>query len=660
MSETHLSLFEVLQSLFPQTVADDEPYSQWPGHEELPREHDGGSALARELRYHYAMPPLSPFDLFAICGHLLEISGAYHHVVPALPENAPGRPVRRVLHLTREELEQCQLLAETWREDIWKPGEEVDEESFEKRFAERRNELWPLVAMWDELFGKYGGARAFASLPETVDPPGWWKLALKLFVIADEAARHVGYATLQESAVGLPWFEGPITSDLKERLNVGAGFRGSDEADQELEVESWLHTLSFARPDIVCVLPKARTTAVGCTMRSLSHHLALLPARGIARANWVPQIVQHAGVREWEFNILLVPFPFSMRDHNFRGRLRQAPTGSRWGFFEVEQTWLDPGDNGRRDIAGELVSFVTALVEDAMGPRHRAPSIDAIAFPELALSYGVFRAFRERLRKHLPGLELIIAGLSDNDTGRRGNFVGVSLGYGPGLETIREKHHRWHLNEQQIKSYKLQGVLNHTLDWWEDIDLLSRRVDFTVVRRNSVLAAMICEDLARVDPCQELLRAVGPNIVVALLMDAPQLPSRWPARYATILSEDPGSSVLTLTSRALMTWQHHNVAGFTSRGDDDRIIGLWRDADVGGPVPIICPNDAHGVWLRLWGKPVRDMSLDGREDATSIAWLFASQSPLRVPDASMRFGALLGEEDVALRNKAGNAFKAFC
>jgi hypothetical protein len=48
------------------------------------------------------------------------------------------------------------------------------------------------------------------------------------------------------------------------------------------------------------------------------------------------------------------------------------------------------------------------------------------------------------------------------------------------------------------------------------------------------------------------MNAIGPNLVIALLMDGPQLENRWPARYATVLAEDPGSAVLTVTSLGMV------------------------------------------------------------------------------------------------------------
>ena len=43
------------------------------------------------------------------------------------------------------------------------------------------------------------------------------------------------------------------------------------------------------------------------------------------------------------------------------------------------------------------------------------------------------------------------------------------------------------------------------------------------------------------------MHAIGPNLVFTLLMNGPQLKTRWPARYAKILADDPGSSVLSIT-----------------------------------------------------------------------------------------------------------------
>ncbi|MDQ1835363.1 hypothetical protein [Massilia scottii] len=121
------------------------------------------------------------------------------------------------------------------------------------------------------------------------------------------------------------------------------------------------------------------------------------------------------------------------------------------------------------------------------------------------------------------------------------------------------------------------------------------------------LATLIREDLARTDPAMAVIKAVGPNLVVALLMDGPQLAARWPGRYATVLAEDPGSAVLSFTCAALVdrsNWLEAKPA---------RSIGLWRDAG-GTTQEIGLPPGSLGVLLTLQSARKHQNTLDNRSD----------------------------------------------
>src|SRR5439155_18089342 len=65
-------------------------------------------------------------------------------------------------------------------------------------------------------------------------------------------------------------------------------------------------------PDEVCVQPKTRTPQAGCTIRSFSHHLALLPPAGVVQTTWSVAL----GVEGEEepaprsLKLLVVPFPY--------------------------------------------------------------------------------------------------------------------------------------------------------------------------------------------------------------------------------------------------------------------------------------------------------------------------------------------------------------
>ena len=86
-----------------------------------------------------------------------------------------------------------------------------------------------------------------------------------------------------------------------------------------------------------------------------------------------------------------------------------------------------------------------------------------------------------------------------------------------------------------VRQYHLCGALDPAKLWWESIDLPVRTAQVVDVGGGATIAPLICEDLARLDEVADVLRRVGPSLVIALLLDGPQLPQRWPARYATCL-----------------------------------------------------------------------------------------------------------------------------
>lgn len=116
-------------------------------------------------------------------------------------------------------------------------------------------------------------------------------------------------------------------------------------------------------------------------------------------------------------------------------------------------------------------------------------------------------------------------------------------------------------------------------------------------------------DLGRQDPVTEVIRAVGPNLVVALLMDGPQLRERWGARYASVLAEDPGSSVLVLTSRGAARLSQPREQR-TARG---AVVASWRDV-TGGVTEIELPDDGDAILLNLVCRGREEWSADGRSD----------------------------------------------
>ncbi len=95
-------------------------------------------------------------------------------------------------------------------------------------------------------------------------------------------------------------------------------------------------------------------------------------------------------------------------------------------------------------------------------------------------------------------------------------------------------------------------------------------------------------------------------------MDGPQLSNRWPARYAAVLAEDPGTSVLTLTSLG-MAERSRPILGSGVRAPVSRVIALWRDA-IEGEIQIALDADHNACVLNLEYQMKTEYCADGRSD----------------------------------------------
>ncbi len=81
---------------------------------------------------------------------------------------------------------------------------------------------------------------------------------------------------------------------------------------------------------------------------------------------------------------------------------------------------------------------------------------------------------------------------------------------------------------------------------------------------------------------------MGPNFVVCLLLDGPQLSNRWPGKYAAVLADDPGSSVLSLTALG-MTLRATGLGHPPSRE-----VALWSEPGQGSET-LILDDGAAGI-----------------------------------------------------------------
>lgn len=589
------TLRDALRSLFPRGYLDHKGY-------QTRLELTDTKRLPPKLHKAFENPPYLAVDLFAIAGFLLLKSGGYHHVSPEVG----GAASPRMITVTAAQRDAWKAAGRQWREAT---GGVVPPPPPE------------LIAAWDELKEWFRNDLFREKLP-SAKPRPWWPACVALLAIADEAAANVGFEASASNAQA-------FTADVQMRKEIAANRK--------------VYTLSSADPDHICVLPKSRTPKVGCTLRSLSHHLALLPSRGLARAYWspAPQISgESATVANAPFNLVIIPSPFKVRAEAFRGT---PATDATWGWFHIKSHWC-PASGAKkgkafRDGFEPFLKFVTDVLDEAA---RDVGTVHGLVFPEAALSYEVFQKLCLELQQR-PGLELLVAGLFDarDPTGgyREGNFAAMARldedakGKKKFDIATREKHHRWRIEKSQIDAYALGSALDANSGWWEKIDILSRSLDVFVLRGGATVTTLICEDLARNDPCQELVRGVGPNLLIALLMDGPQLKDRWPARYATVLAEDPGSSVLSVTSKGLIA-----RSNATKRFPASDKIALWRD-DSGRTEELSLPDGAHGLCLTLQPGAVSERSLDGRLNSNAQSWRLTGIVPVTAtPDVDILAG----------------------
>jgi hypothetical protein len=349
-------------------------------------------------------------------------------------------------------------------------------------------------------------------------------------------------------------------------------------------------------PSRATVLPKLHNPLDGMTLRSLTHNLALWD-RPEVKAVWsqlaVPSI--DAGVKA-----LLFPWPLVMEPsalHEVPAQ-REAQMPKQFGLFTYDMS-AKPIDIARVKM---LLKRAERLVD----------RIDALIFPELSLTDRDF----ERVLAVANG-RLIIAGVGTPAPagGLGGNDVAIAVASDDGGRFRQSKHHRWRLDRGQLDRYGVGAAFGDRDSWWEAIRLAPRQCAFFTVNNWLTFCALICEDLARQDPVAELVRCVGPNLVVALLMDGPQIPDRWSARYATVLAEDPRSSVLTLTSAGLLDLARAQYGG------GPRSIGLWKDALSSSARQIVLEAGAEAIVLRMTSRMKKEWTADGRHDDGTTGYL---------------------------------------
>nr|WP_141662005.1 hypothetical protein [Burkholderia ambifaria] len=510
----------------------------------------------------------------------------------------------------------------------------------------------------DEVIGAAREWKATGVCPKVVE--GWWaalitvhgnspinqldltqvpfspavSLLMRLLATADEASAGVGWIARPGDPAG--------PSAIVDRAAVSFLDRvGAFPANTAAVLKHVPQSLcEMVPPYRATVLPKSLTPSVGCTVRSMSHHLALLPPSTVVESQW---ILPDNGPTDDLMRLLVIPYPFRVDDESFipAGPIRHLGHDARMQpYFALKPTWLEHPQTVTAEMLRD--DLICPLIAGAVR-KFGAKAIDGVLFPECALTAALAEDLLDLLKQRpIDGLKFLITGTlvagipGDSGTdGAPGSNLAKTILFAPDAtqaedrvlwDDAHSKHHRWALDGAQIKRYGLTGITaTDRVKVWEHIGVAPRKLPFLALRDDLCMTVLICEDLARADPAMPVIRSVGPNLVVALLMDGPQLASRWPGRYATVLAEDPGSSVLSITSAGMV-----DLSNLSER-TPARAVGLWRH-EGGYNTELYLPQGHHGLVLTVRANGDEQFSLDHRSDGKATKrWSLETLTPLAAP-----------------------------
>lgn len=578
-----------------------------------------GSRVVMKVEKWFEWPP----DVFALSSLLLSHTGAYRRVVSPPDGETWPRP---------DWPRKARRLAHKWRNWV------ADGKTRKHPLAKYRAHLQKLGDVTiDQLYDPQqeqvarkvkGGTEARRS----------WKLTVKLLEllsIADETMRGTGIVFAPRTTLANDE-NGEHADDLSERLsafylkaNFLLALRGS---------------LSRVPKYRGIVLPKARTPQVGLTLRSFSNNLTFHQTEVDVAWRSFPWF----NFEENTLNLLIVPWPFEIKARAFQP-LPHPKASSLLG--QDRYFHYVPDSSTRLDVDG-----VARAIKRA---EHEVRRIHALVFPEMSLRRTDLDRLKIKLEERLSPqhIPMIITGSGARfkDSRRAGgggrtveryasvngqlgrqlrenltpgeqaegyNRVLLSAYYaGRWHDVLQDKHHRWKLDRRQIEQYKLGGVLSGARSWWEGIQIFRRRLSVLSVNSWLTICPLICEDLARLDPVSELVRGIGPTLLIALLMDGPQLKERWPARYASVFADDPGSSVLTVTSLGMS--RRSIIVGNTSAEalelarKGSSVIAQWKDQLDNWHTIQVADGVAPVKRLTIGALWKSEMAFDGRTDRES-------------------------------------------
>lgn len=343
------------------------------------------------------------------------------------------------------------------------------------------------------------------------------------------------------------------------------------------------------------VVPKMRTPQTGLTIRSFSLHVSYHDTEVEIMWRSVPWVNKDQNT----LNILCAPWPKKIENSDFKPNSETFDTTRNFGYT----------NKGEIDIDKLVLQLVKLNNERCR--------VHIVVLPEQALNEIQHKELLLKLKYHyeqkkdrLKFIPMVITGI----TLEKEDFNAVNLAVyfsGKWYKLLQTKHHRWRLDRSQLIQYELTGSFSVERNWFENITIGQRRLSFFSTNGWLTLCPLICEDLAQLEPVSEVIRGVGPSLLIGLLMDGPQIKERWPARYASVFADDPGTAVLTLTSLGML----RKSSQTDGKDRNTTSIALWKDQLKGWRnVDILDADNKSTALLTISAAFSEEFTADGRSD----------------------------------------------
>lgn len=549
-----------------------------------------------------------PPNLFAVCACILNETGDYVKLVS---------PTSTITEIYNNGLHGNGIsdLSDEWRKNISKQEKNID-------------------CIWNDGKSIYDLILNDSSLPQVL------KKSLPILFNDENQDKTIEQLSSDSSFVAHILFLLSLADEACAGFGVDSPEdykEGSSEIPLYILVDLLMHenerrSLATFCTNRMSVLPKSLTTTVGISLQSLSHHLAFI--NGEVQAYWNDIKIESDNPKhdqKTHLNVLIIPYPYDVESNQFtiKTNAPHAPVSAKY-FEYTPKIDLD-----------QVVEISKGLISKSINSAH---NVDLIVFPEGTFRQKHFKDYLRRMNEFFEESSIkqkpvIIAGVLDkvensSNIKRLGEYefeerncsvlvtphryeneyiLNRSSLRGTGYEQV--KHHRWQLDHEQISTYDIGAELGSQPGdiYWEGISLENRRVLFTQWENWFSVCTLICEDLARQEPVSSAIRSVGPNLIVALLFDGPQKKFRWPGRHATTLSEEPGSSVLTVSALGMCSRSIPKKPSFKPDSEVSRTVALWRDK-YEGEKELVLQEGHHGILLELFSVNEEQITADCRTD----------------------------------------------